>query len=56
MEVGEKRITISAVTKLFDRFFTCETLEDTLIIFRETIEAAGIGYGDSSRFYPRLKV
>ena len=56
MDVEEKRKTISAVTKHFDRFFACETLEDALINFREAIEAACIGYGDPSRFYPRLKV
>ena len=56
MDVAEKRKTISAVTKRFDRFFASETLEDALINFRETIEAAGIGYGDPSRFYPRIKV
>ena len=56
MDVGEKRKTISAVTKHFDRFFSCENLEDTLINFRETIEAASIDYGDPFQFYPRLKV
>jgi len=56
MDAGEKRKTISAVTKHFDRFFSCENLEETLINFRETIEAASIDYGDPFRFYPRLKV
>ena len=56
MDVGEKRKTISAVTKHFDRFFSCENLEETLINFRETIEAASIDYGDPFLFYPRLKV
>ena len=56
MDGGEKRKTVSAVTKHFDRFFGSETLEEALINFRETIEAAGIGYGDPFRFYTRLKV
>ena len=59
MDVAEKRKIISVVSKCFDRFFTCETLEDALVNFRAVIEAAGIGsdtYGDPLRFYPRLKV
>ena len=48
--------TKAAATKLFDRFFAADTVEDALVLFNQTLNVLGLGPGRFKSFFPIFKV